>query len=231
MRAVFLLAEGHQTLDHPPDAPIEDRVALPEERVVRDIQATKRFQDAREDRLPDFPDVFRQLSIAALESLGEPFDLVLQRGVALELGARLLVQLHVAVLDPLPRIRRVLAEMSHGPIEQDHLAADVIHEVFARDVVAGHPHEANEGVAQKRVAGPAHMQRAGGVRARVLEEDPFLPSRRRPIRFAIGPDPGEDQLREGCRVHGEVHVRALGSQRSERRPWFHARCAVRDRGR
>ena len=156
---------------------------------------------------------------------------MLQRGVALELGARLLVQLHVAVLDPLPRIRRVLAEMSHGPIEQDHLAADVIHEVFARDVVAGHPHEADEGVSEERVAGPAHVQRPGGVRARVLEEDPFLPDRRRPICLAIGPDPGEDQLREGGRVHGEVHVRALGPQRSEGGPRFHARRAVRDRGR
>src|SRR3989449_221850 len=99
--AVFLLAEGHQTLDHPLDAPIEDRVALPEERVVCHVDAAKGFQDAAEDGLPDFPDVFRQLDVAALEALREPFDLTLQGLIALEFGARLLIQLHVAVLDPL----------------------------------------------------------------------------------------------------------------------------------
>src|SRR2546428_13915377 len=105
--------------------------------------------------------------------------------------------------------------MSDGPVEQDELAADVIHQVFARDLVPGGAQEADEGVPEERVAGPADMQRPGGVRARVLEQDPLLSGRRRAIRLAVGTDRGEDQLRERSRVPGEGDVRAFGPQRSE----------------
>src|SRR3989454_928608 len=229
--AAFLLAEGYETLDDPLDTPVEDRVALPEERVVGDIHAAQRFQDAAEDGLADLPDVFRELDVAALEALCEPLDVVLQRLVAFQHGARLLIELHVAVFDPPFRIRRVGRQVVHGPVQQDHLAPDVVHQVFARDRIPGDPKQTDERVPEERIAGPADVQRPGGVRARVLEQDPLLPCGRSAIRLAIGPDGGEDQLREGRRVHGEVHVRTLVPQRGERSDRLHARRPGGDGGR
>src|SRR5881628_186683 len=72
--------------------------------------------------------------------------------------------------------------MGDGPVEQDHLASDVVDEVLARDLVAGGAHEANQGIAEERVAGPADVQRTGGVRTRVFEQDPLLPGGRRAVR-------------------------------------------------
>src|SRR2546425_2303874 len=121
--------------------------------------------------------------------------------------------------------------MGDGPVQQDHLASDVVHEVLARDLVPGRAHEAYEGVPEERVAGPADMQRPGGVRARVLEQDPLLPRRRGAVCLTIGTDGGEDQLREGGRIHGEVDVRAGGPEWSERGHRLDARGALRDRRR
>src|SRR5439155_27154746 len=133
-----------------------------------------------------------------------------------------------AVLDPLLWIGRVFGEMGDGPVEQDHLASDVVDEVLARDLVAGGAHEANQGIAEERVAGPADVQRTGGVRTRVLEQDPLLPGGRRAVRLSVGTYGGGDQLREGSRVHREIDVRSLGPQRSERVHGLHASGARRD---
>src|SRR3989442_10200750 len=105
--------------------------------------------------------------------------------------------------------------MSDGPVQQDHLASDVVHEVLARDLVPGRAHEAYEGVPEERVAVPGDMQRPGGVRARVLEQDPLLPRRRGAICLTVGTDGGEDQLREGGRIHCDGDVRVWRPERSE----------------
>ena len=174
-RAVLLLGERHQPRNHPLNAPIEDRVALPEEGVEGHVHAAQRVQDARQDRLPDLADLLRELDVAPLEALGQPLDLLLQGLVGLELRARLLVQLHVAVLNRLVRIGRVHGQMGDGPVQQDHLAADVVHEVLARDRVARDPHQADQSVTDERIARPPHVQRSRRVRARVLEQHPLLP--------------------------------------------------------
>src|SRR2546427_13171869 len=94
--------------------------------------------------------------------------------------------------------------MGDGPVEQDHLASDVVDEVLARDLVAGGAHEANQGIAEERDAAPADMQRTGGVRTRVLEQDPLLPGARRPVPLPVGTYGGERQLRHASRAHREI---------------------------
>src|SRR5438309_3144895 len=171
---ILLLAQRHESLNDSLHAPVEDRVALPEEGIERHIHAAEAVEDALQDRLADLANVLRQPDVSALEPLGELLDLPLERLVLFEPLARLLVQLHVAVLEALLRILGLPRKMRHRPVQEDHLAADVVHQVLAFDREADESQQADESVPQERIPRAADVEGSCRIRTRVLQEDPLL---------------------------------------------------------
>src|SRR5437773_900888 len=234
MGAVLLLAQGEEALDDAMDAAVQDEVALPEERVERDAEPRQDRDDAIEDAVPDRADRPGELRVAALEAIDEGLDLLPEGGILLQERIRPLVQSDVSPFDPLFRL--ILGgrlEVGDGPVQQDHLLADIVHVILPLHGMSRVAEEATEGVSEERVAGTSDVERASRIHARMFQEYPFRPCGRGPVPIAHQANRGQDEFGKGGRVDPEVDVRPFRAQRFERRHGAHASPArgdVRRRG-
>ena len=185
MGAVLFFAQGEEPLDDPVDAAVQDQIALPKKRVERDTEPRQDRDDAMEDAVPDRADRPGELPIAALEAIDQGLDLLPEGGILLEERIRPLIQSDISPFDAL--LRLILGgrlEVRDGPIQQDHLLADVVHVVLPLHRVSRVAEEATQGVSEERVAGAPDMEWPGRIHARMFQEDPLGPRRRGPVPIA-----------------------------------------------
>ena len=217
-RTVLLAAPRREALDDVLDPSIEDEVALPEEGVVRHVDAGEGLENPAEDPLGDLTDLAGEGGVPPLEPLDELHDLRIELGPLLEERGSLLVVLHEAVVVLLSvRGSHVLrGQVFRRPVLEDHLLPDVVHEVLPRDPAPREAEDPRKGVPVDRVPRAADVNRPRRVDARVLKEDPFGTLGRYPVGLPHRPHGGEDERREGPGVLSEVHVGTLSDEGRER---------------
>ena len=214
VRAVLLagVRQVRQSIHDGRDLPLENEFALPEEAIESHANSFQGLQGSGEDAAGDIADLPRKLRVAAFEPPDQRVHFLADAGVLL----CELVRLHVVreervVLFLGVRGTHLLrGEAGDAPVHQDHLLADVVHEVLRRHGVPREPKDAGEAVADDRVPRAADVDRPRGVHARVFKEDALLLGVTPAIRLAGLADGPEGLGGEGRRVHAEVHVSARG---------------------
>src|SRR5204862_2528138 len=119
----------------------------------RDTEPRQDRDDAMDDAVPDRADRPGELPIAALEAIDQGLDLLPEGGILLEERIRPLIQSDISPFDAL--LRLILGgrlEVRDGPIQQDHLLADVVLVVLQFHLVSSVAGDETKGYSTKGVA-------------------------------------------------------------------------------